>query len=400
MTKKNSELILATYVYSKKCRLYAVMQHMVDGKRKNTWRSLGLYEGAPEDEIQKVLRKVRREFVNELDSMIDPSIREICNMSVYEYMQFWYSRAKKNLQLNTQRGYRNYIEGRIKDYFECRRDLTVGNLKKIHIEIFYDCLSDDGLSANSIIRYHAIMRKAFNQAYKDEVILSNPFDKVDKPRKKRFIADNYTEKEWKQILEISKNDPIYPAIVLAACMGLRRSEVLGVRWSRINWEDNSIILDTKIAEFDEQGKKALSAVEEMKTESSRRKLYMPPMVIDMLKNKKEKQDLYRAMFKSGYSTDFKDYVCVNQLGELLKPSYVTGHFAALLKKHGMRHIRFHDLRHTFASILINNQVPLINVSNFLGHSDISTTANIYSHLDMKSIKDVSDTITAVFEGTI
>ena len=77
--KRNSyESILATYVYPKKGRLYAVMKHMVDGKRKNAWRSLGLYEGAPEDEIQKVLRKVRREFANELDAMIDPSIREIC----------------------------------------------------------------------------------------------------------------------------------------------------------------------------------------------------------------------------------------------------------------------------------------------------------------------------------
>jgi len=109
--KRNSyELILATYVYPKKGRLYAVMKHMVDGKRKTSWRSLGLYEGAPENEIQKTLRKVRREFVNELDAMIDPFIREICNMSVYEYMQFWYSRAKRKMKYLLENGYIPYID--------------------------------------------------------------------------------------------------------------------------------------------------------------------------------------------------------------------------------------------------------------------------------------------------
>lgn len=102
------------------------------------------------------------------------------------------------------------------------------------------------------------------------------------------------------------------------------------------------------------------------------------------------------MFKKSYNRKFDDYVCVNQLGELLRPSYVTHHFSDLLKKLGMRHIRFHDLRHTFASILIGKEVPLINVSNFLGHSDISTTANIYAHLDKASKQSSADVISDIF----
>ena len=74
-------------------------------------------------------------------------------------------------------------------------------------------------------------------------------------------------------------------------------------------------------------------------------------------------------------------MCTDDLGNLIKPNYLTGRFGELLNRIGMQHIRFHDLRHTFASVLINKEVPLINVSNFLGHSTISTTANICAHLD-------------------
>lgn len=104
------------------------------------------------------------------------------------------------------------------------------------------------------------------------------------------------------------------------------------------------------------------------------------------------------MFKSSYSREYDDYVCVNQLGELMKPSYVTEHFAAIIQDLGLRKIRFHDLRHTFASVLINNDVPLINVSRFLGHSDISTTANIYAHLDKSNKQSSADIMTGILGG--
>lgn len=99
--------------------------------------------------------------------------------------------------------------------------------------------------------------------------------------------------------------------------------------------------------------------------------------------------------KGSYNRKYDDFVCVNELGELIRPSYVTQHFSDLLKKYGLRHIRFHDLRHTFASILIGQDVPLINVSNFLGHSDLSTTANIYAHLDKASKQASADIMTDI-----
>ena len=130
---------------------------------------------------------------------------------------------------------------------------------------------------------------------------------------------------------------------------------------------------------------------------AKRTLTLPQPVIDMLTEWRGRVDMYRTMFRESYNREYDDYICVDQLGNLLQPSYVTNHFAMLLRKHGFRQIRFHDLRHTFASILINKNKPLIEVSNFLGHSDISTTANIYAHLDKASKQGCADTITEIFD---
>ena len=170
-----------------------------------------------------------------------------------------------------------------------------------------------------------------------------------------------------------------------------------MRWSRIDMEKREVLLDTKVVEVEIDGEKILKPIEEMKNSSSRRSLPIPAPVYEMLVEQKAQQDLYRRMFKGSYNRAYDDYVCTDKLGKLLTPRYVTLRFSQVLEKNGMRHIRFHDLRHTFASILINKDIPLFNVSKYLGHSDISTTANIYAHLD-KSGKDISaETISALFD---
>ena len=289
------------------------------------------------------------------------------------------------------------IHGKIRRYFEAHEDITVGNLKPKDIENFYDYMFNDGVKANTVIHYHAVLRRAFKQAFKDELITVNPFDRIDRPKKNKFHGENYSEEELRTLLTLSKDDIIYPAIMLAGSMGLRRSEALGVRWSRINWEKKTVLLDTKIVEFDDDNHANVQPVEEMKNKSSCRTLPLPEPVYEMLLEEKTKQETYRRLFRSSYHRENDDDVCVNQRGELRRPSYVTSHFSDLLKKYGLRHIRFHDLRHTFASILLGKDVPLINVSNFLGHSDIATTANIYAHLDKASKQASAQVSTDILE---
>lgn len=180
--------------------------------------------------------------------------------------------------------------------------------------------------------------------------------------------------------------------------GLRRSEALGVRWSRIDFENNQILIDTKVIEKRENKKRIPFPVEEMKTKSSRRTLPLMPVIAEMLKEQKEKQEAWKKLFKRSYAREFTDYVCTNQLGELYLPDYVTGHFQVLLKKYRLRKIRFHDLRHTCASLLIKGGAQLIDVKDYLGHSEIGITANIYAHLDETSKKASANVMQNIFTG--
>ena len=388
----------AASVQSKKGRLYAVMQVKKDGTTKPVWRALGLPEGANKTKVNKAFREVVAQYEQEFWEEQERGGRPPADIPVYDYLVSYLKRVEPELQKNTIVSYRSMTNGKIRRYFQRRPQLTVGNLKPQDIQDFYQSLFADGVVANTVIHYHALLRRAFQQAFKEERIDANPFDRVGRPKKNKFHGENYTQEELLTLLHLARGDVIYPAILLAGAMGLRRSEALGVRWSRIDWEKRTVLLDTKIVEYRENGKKKVEPVEEMKNKSSRRTLPLPDPVVEMLQVQKEHREVYRKMFQGSYNAQYLDYVCVNQLGELLRPSYVTDHFRELLEKYGLRHIRFHDLRHTFASLLISKDVPLINVSNFLGHSDLSTTANIYAHLDKASKQASAAVISDILQG--
>ena len=388
----------AASVQSKKGRLYAVMQVKKDGTTKPVWRALGLSEGANKTKVNKAFREVVAQYEQEFWEEQERGGRPPADIPVYDYLVSYLKRVEPELQKNTIVSYRSMTNGKIRRYFQRRPQLTVGNLKPQDIQDFYQSLFADGVVANTVIHYHALLRRAFQQAFKEERIDANPFDRVGRPKKNKFHGENYTQEELLTLLHLARGDVIYPAILLAGAMGLRRSEALGVRWSRIDWEKRTVLLDTKIVEYRENGKKKVEPVEEMKNKSSRRTLPLPDPVVEMLQVQKEHREVYRKMFQGSYNAQYLDYVCVNQLGELLRPSYVTDHFRELLEKYGLRHIRFHDLRPTFASLLISQDVPLINVSNYLGHSDLSTTANIYAHLDKASKQASADVISDILQG--
>ncbi len=257
----------------------------------------------------------------------------------------YYKKIEKNIQKSTAESYRGMINGRIRRYFTARKELTVGSITAKDIVDFYEWMFESGIVANTVIHYHTVLHSAFKRAFKDGLIDSNPFDRIDRPKKNKLTGENYSEEELIAMLGLIRGDIIYPAVMLAGGLGLRRSE---------------------------------------------------DPVYEMLCEGREKQDLYRRMFKGSYNCKYDDYICVDQLGGLIRPNRVTQRFADLIKQYGLRKIRFHDLRHTFASILINQDVPLLNVSTFLGHSDLSTTANIYAHLDKSKKQESADVISSIF----
>ena len=377
MKKKDSGFNITSSVQEKNGRLHAVMFYTIPGKKAQcVWRALGLPVNARKTEINKKLREVVNNFEVEVDEMAVKMSRPDSDIPIYEYLCDWLKHQSRSVQYSTVQSYSSMIHGRIKRHFE-KTDITVGSLTPKQINTFYQSIFDDNCVANTVIRYHGVLRNAFQHAFRSEIIDSNPFDRVERPRKNKFRGAFYSEDELQTLLKLTRDDTMHIVILLSAMYGLRRSEALGVRWSRIDFANNQLLIDTKVIEKTENGERIAFPAEEMKTKSSHRTLPLIPVIADALKEQKEKQEAWRKLFKRSYSRKFSDYVCTNQLGELFLPDAVTAHFKRLLEKYGLRKIRFHDLRHTCASLLIKNGMQLINVKDYLGHSDIGITANIY-----------------------
>ena len=343
----NAATTLAASVQAKKGRLYAVIQVRENGRTKPVWRALGLPESANKSKVNKAYREVVQAFEQSYAEQIAQNKKPASDIPIYDYMCAYFKKIEKSIQKSTAESYRGMINGRIRRYFTARKELTVGSITAKDIEDFYEWMFESGVVANTVIHYHTVLHSAFKRAFKDGLIDSNPFDRIDRPKKNKFTGENYSEEELIAMLGLIRGDIIYPAVMLAGGLGLRRSEALGARWSRVDWEKKTILLDTKIIEYKENGKVIVEPVEEMKNKSSRRTLPLPDPVYEMLCEEREKQDLYRRMFKGSYNRKYDDYICVDQLGGLIRPNRVTQRFADLIKQYGLRKIRFHDLRHPY-----------------------------------------------------
>ena len=200
----------------------------------------------------------------------------------------------------------------------------------------------------------------------------------------QFIGSYYNAEEIKQLLDCIDGDPIRMPVLLAAYYGLRRSEVLGLKWSAIDFTEKTVSVRHKVLEDDEE--KKLVGMDVMKTKSSYRTLPLIPLVEEELLRERERQEEMKQVMRRAYNREYEEYICVDAVGELIRPRYVTEHFQVLLKQNGLRRIRFHDLRHSTASLLLSRGVPMKMIQDWLGHSDMGTTANIYSHIDSESKK--------------
>ena len=160
--------------------------------------------------------------------------------------------------------------------------------------------------------------------------------------------------------------------------------MIGLRWEAFDFERNTLSIRHIVTSVDIDGVEVLIQADRAKNKSSLRTLPLVGSFREKLLAVKEQQEKNRSICGNAYNNEFSGYVFVDELGNIIKPNYVTTTFGNLLKKHGLRQIRFHDLRHSCASLLLSLGVPMKQIQEWLGHSDISTTSNIYAHLDYQS----------------
>ena len=267
-------------------------------------------------------------------------------------------------------------------YFE-PLGVTLAGLQPRQIQSFY-LHEAETLKNTSILRFHANLHKALKYAVRIDLIASNPVDKVDRPKPQAFMASYYSAEEMEKLFEAAQGHKLELIIQLAAFYGLRRAEVMGLRWEAIDFEAKTLTIRHIVTSTRIDGKKILVEADRAKTKSSLRTLPLVDPIAERLKAVKEQQEYNQKICGNCYNQKYLGYVFVDAMGNLIQPDSVTTGFPQLLKENGLRRIRFHDLSHSCASLLLKEGVPMKQIQEWLGHSDISTTANIYAHLDSQS----------------
>ncbi len=306
-------------------------------------------------------------------------------------MKKWLKMIKASVEETTYNGYKGIVNGRLTEYFSNKK-ITLQDIKPKHIQDFYQYLLDDGLSGNTVKHYHANIRKALQYAMRTDIIPSNPADKVELPKIQKYNPSFYTSDEVKGLLGEVVGTKLEIPIMIDCFYGFMRSEVIGLKWSDIDFEKKTITINHTIT----QSNGKLIIRDKTKNNSSRRSLPLEPIIETFLLELKEKQEENKKLYGNSYNKDWLEYICVDDCGNLIRPDYVTETFLKLLKKRKLKQIRFHDLRHTCASILLKNGANMKEIQAWLGHSTYNTTADIYAHLDTSSVCNTGKVITNVF----
>ncbi|MGL5514863.1 MAG: tyrosine-type recombinase/integrase, partial [Sporomusa sp.] len=282
--------------------------------------------------------------------------------------------------------YKRTITNRICPYFE-EKKIRLVDLKPHHIQSFYDYkLTEDRVKANTVLRYHANIRKALDHAVKTELIVKNPADAVSLPKKEKFVGGYYTDLELARLFKAVANTDLETPVILSAYYGFRRGEVLGLRWDGIDFADKTITVAATVTQRGEDvGRENIKVREwEAKNDTSLRTLPLVPVVEKYLLRLKQIQEDNRVLFGGEYNHQYDEYICVRKDGNLISPAYVSESFSRLLVSKGLRKIRFHDLRHSCATLLLGQGVSMKDLQCWMGHKDMATTANIYAHVEYKS----------------
>ncbi len=369
--------MVAGHLQEKKGLYYVVLSYpAMNGKRKTKWFSTGLPVKGNKKKAEKLLYELRNSYVPE------DAIKEPGEILFSDFMLQWLEVAKPTVALTTYASYCNMVQKIIVPYFK-KTGITLGALKATDIQAFYT-KELKRVKANSVIHYHANIHRALKYAVKMELIDSNPADKVERPKKDRFVASFYDKNEMEQLFAAAKGTKLEIPIFLAAFYGLRRSEVLGLKWDAVDFQRNTITICHTVTTCDLNGKRVQIAQDTTKTKSSLRVLPLVPAFKEKLLKLQATQAEYQRVCGNCYDKRYLGYICVDEMGTLLSPDYLSAAFPKLLAKHGLRRIRFHDLRHSCASLLLANGVSMKQIQEWLGHSDFSTTANVYAHLDYSS----------------
>jgi integrase len=366
--------VVAGHLSVKKGYYYCVLNYKDEyGKRKNKWISTGLPEKGNKKRAEEILIEERRSF-------IPPRQITDASMLFADFVsKVWLPSIRNNIEITTYSSYQGIVTSRIDPYFRNSK-VTLEDLKPKDIQEFYT-LQSQRVKPATVKHYHAVIHEALEQAVNLEMIPYNPSERAAIPRSQQFISNFYTAEDVEKLFDCIRGDEMETLFRIACFYGLRKSEIIGLKWDAINFEDNTFVVRHTVTRTSIDGKKLIIRKDRTKRAASYRTMPLIPEFREELLAMKRQQEENKLLCGNSYNREDEEYVFVDALGNLFDPQRVYRHFKWILKKNNLKDIRFCETRQTSGSILCQNGVPMKEIQEWLGHKEFSTTANYYAHLE-------------------
>lgn len=356
-------------------RYYAVISYKEGDCRKQRWIALGLPAKNNKRKAEAMLAELRVMYANG-DLQSKPGVL------FTDYIKRWLDQKKPYIELSTWEGYDIYATRHIIPYFE-PLGLMIDEVTPKHIQDYYKFKytsgrldgKSGGLSIPSIKKHSIVLKEVLDDAVLEELIPRNPAVGVKLPAKNIAKRERVflNVESANAVLKAFEGHPLQPLVYVTLYYGLRRSEALGLRWSAIDFENNTLTINHTVVK-----NRTIVQKDATKTQSSFHVYSLIDDVRDVLLKVREQKSQCRELLGETYAES--DYVFSWPDGTLFRPDYVTRGFQRVLKRSGLPDMRFHDLRHSTASILYDKGWDLKDAQTWLRHSSVEVTGDIYTHI--------------------
>lgn len=359
-----------------------------NNKRKPKWIDTNLPERGNKRNAEKLLAG----YLTDYNKLNIPYSK----ITVAEYFTQWLDEIKTEVKANTYRSYHANMTNHIIPYFQSNK-IELQELTPFDLEQYYrfklkpnsKINSGEALSPTTIKHHHQNISKALTDAVRKGLITVNPASAARTPKAEKFKAEFLNQKQVREMLTLFDGSVVQLPVFLCSVYGFRRSEVLGLKWQNVDFDNKSIT----IAETLQQGIGG-NYTDTPKTESSYRTLPMTHEVYKALADAKTIQDKRKQLMGNYYIKN--DYVCTKPNGDVIFPNYLTRIFKSVISKSDLPNIRLHDLRHSAASNLLDMGFSVVQVADWLGHSSSATTLNFYAHAEKRSKMEIANALEAKF----
>lgn len=353
----------------------------VTGKRKQKW-----FSGY---DTQK---KAEKDMIAKLNELNTNTYIEPTDETVESYFLYFLDDKKDTVKPGTWRNYKGYVHNHI---IPKLGKIKLQNLKPQDINRFYKELSKT-ISNRTVKHIHMFIKDVLEQASNWDVISKNVAKVVDPPSPKKAKIEIWEETETIRFLEIARSNRLFIAFFLALTTGMRQGEILALKWSDVDF-DSKVLYVNKSLSKGEKGHELMDP----KTASGKRRITLDDETLEALRQHKINQ--HKEKLKAGPLYKNEDFVIASTVGSFVNPRNLTRTWYQLLDsaaEQGIKKIRFHDLRHTHASYLLNNGIDIKVVSERLGHASVEITYNTYIHILPNLQETAAKKMNDIFPGFI